>query len=47
VVATFTDADANGTVADYSAVIKWGDGTSTTGTVAASGGGFTVSGSHH
>jgi N-acetylneuraminic acid mutarotase len=46
VLASFTDTDPAGTVTDYSATIKWGDGTSSTGSVAASGGGFTVSGSH-
>jgi N-acetylneuraminic acid mutarotase len=46
VIASFTDADPAGTVTDYTATIKWGDGKSSTGTVAASGGGFTVSGSH-
>jgi hypothetical protein len=44
-VATFTDADPNGTGTDYSAVIDWGDGTSSAGTISA-GNGFTVSGSH-
>jgi hypothetical protein len=28
-VATFTDADANGTAADYSATVNWGDGDTT------------------
>jgi len=46
VIASFTDSDPAGTMTDYTATIKWGDGTSSTGTVAASGGGFTVSGSH-
>ena len=46
VIASFTDSDPGGTVTDYTATIKWGDGTSSTGTVAALGGGFTVSGSH-
>src|SRR6185437_6043063 len=46
VVATFTDADPNGTVSDYTATIDWGDGTTTAGVVAAAGGGFNVSGSH-
>jgi hypothetical protein len=47
-VATFTDADPNGVVSEYTASINWGDGTaSTTGTVsAAAGGGFEVKGSH-
>jgi hypothetical protein len=44
-VATFTDADAGGTAADYTATITWGNGNTTAGTVAASGSGFTVTGS--
>ncbi|HEX5447009.1 MAG TPA: DUF4214 domain-containing protein [Pirellulales bacterium] len=58
VVATFTDADPNGTVSDYTATIDWGDGSSTTGAVTAGpppaaspisgapAGAFYVSGSH-
>jgi hypothetical protein len=47
VVASFTDADPAGTGSDYSATIDWGDGTApTVGTVAASGSGFTASGTH-
>jgi hypothetical protein len=48
VVATFTDDDPAGRVADYTATIHWGDGTSSSGTVAtnAAGAGFQVSGSH-
>jgi hypothetical protein len=46
-VATFTDADPNGTAGDYSATIAWGDGSSSAGTIAASNqGGFTVTGTH-
>src|SRR5262249_169304 len=46
-VATFSDADLNGTVGDYSASIRWGDGKISAGTVSANGsGGFTVSGTH-
>jgi PKD repeat protein len=41
-VAFFTDADPNGNVADYTATINWGDGTSSTGSIVASGGGFLV-----
>ena len=44
VVATFTDPNAAAT--DYAATIDWGDGSSSTGTVAGSGGSFTVSGTH-
>ena len=44
-VATFNDADPQGTAGDYSATIDWGDGsTPDAGSVAASGGGFQVSG---
>lgn len=48
VVASFSDADPGGTLADYTASIDWGDGSPTsTGTIAtAAGGGFTVSGIH-
>jgi hypothetical protein len=45
-VFAFTDADPNGTAGDYTATIKWGDGTSGSGTVAAGGSGFIVTGSH-
>ena len=45
-VATFTDADPNGEVGDYTAVIQWGDGSSSAGAIAAGANGFTVSGSH-
>src|SRR5262249_22521217 len=43
---TFTDANPFGTVSDFTATVAWGDGTSSTGTVSASGAGFAVSGSH-
>lgn len=46
IVATFTDDDPAGTVSDYSATIDWGDGGTSSGTVAASGSGFTVAGTH-
>lgn len=47
VVATFKDADPNGNLAEYSAAIQWGDGTSSVASVAAvASGGFSVSGSH-
>jgi uncharacterized delta-60 repeat protein len=47
-VASFTDADPNGTATDYTATINWGDGTPTSsGTVTANGvGGFNVTGTH-
>jgi hypothetical protein len=45
--ATFTDANPNGTVSDYSATITWGDGNRSTGTITTnSSGGFMVSGTH-
>lgn len=47
VVATFSDADPGGTLSDYTATIRWGDGTSSAATISASGGGFAVSGTHH
>ncbi|HVX60075.1 MAG TPA: carboxypeptidase regulatory-like domain-containing protein [Pirellulales bacterium] len=46
VVATFADADPNGEVGDYTAVILWGDGSSSAGAIAAGANGFTVSGSY-
>ncbi len=46
-VATFTDTDSNGTAGDYAAVIHWGDGTTSAGTVRQnSDGSFAVTGSH-
>jgi hypothetical protein len=46
-VANFTDADPNGTLADFSATIHWGDGSSSAGAIAVNGqGGWSVSGSH-
>jgi len=45
-VATFTDANPDGKVSEYSASIEWGDGTSSAGTIAASGKGFAVTGTH-
>jgi hypothetical protein len=36
----------NNTAADFTATIKWGDGTTSAGTVTGSGGSYTVSGSH-
>jgi PKD repeat protein len=46
--ATFTDADPQGTVADYSATISWGDGTTSAGSVAANpyAPGFAAGGVH-
>lgn len=46
-VGSFTDADPNGAVLDYSATISWGDQASSAGTITANGsGGFAVSGTH-
>ncbi|OYV94968.1 MAG: hypothetical protein B7Z73_02610 [Planctomycetia bacterium 21-64-5] len=45
-VATFTDPARAEKISDYSATIDWGDGNSTTGTVVADGGGFSVEGNH-
>ena len=46
VVATFTDASAGVLAGDFTATITWGDGTTSTGTVAAVGSGFVVTGTH-
>ncbi|MDB5387996.1 MAG: conserved repeat domain, partial [Planctomycetaceae bacterium] len=47
IVSTFTDADSNGSVGDFSASIDWGDGVTSTGSIASAvGGGFSVSGAH-
>ncbi len=46
VVASFTDGNPGAAAGDFAARIDWGDNTITPGTVAASGGGFAVSGSH-
>jgi uncharacterized repeat protein (TIGR01451 family) len=45
-VATFSDTNTSSPASDFSAMIDWGDGTTTGGTVAGSAGSFTVSGSH-
>ena len=45
--ASFTDADPNAAVSDFSATINWGDQTSSAGTITANGsGGFVVTGNH-
>jgi hypothetical protein len=46
VVASFTDADSNAVAGDFNVTITWGDGTTSAGTVAASGRRFTVTGTH-
>ena len=43
---SFTDGNATATAADFTATIDWGDGTTSTGTVAGGGGSFTVTGNH-
>lgn len=45
-VATFTDANTANVASDFTAVINWGDGTTTAGTVSGGAGTFTVSGTH-
>ncbi len=45
-VASFTDADPAGVVADYAATISWGDGATSPGIVTSGGSSFTVTGSH-
>jgi hypothetical protein len=45
-VATFTDANTSDTASSFTATINWGDGTTTSGTVAGSNGAFTVTGGH-
>ena len=46
-VATFTDADPGGTLADYTSTIDWGDGTTNAGAVVVNGAaGFAVNGTH-
>ncbi len=46
VVATFTDANTTNVASDLIATIDWGDGSTSTGTVAGGSGSFTVSGTH-
>lgn len=47
VVASFTDGRGGALPGDFTASINWGDGSTTAGTVAATGGGaFTISGTH-
>jgi hypothetical protein len=45
-LATFTDADATATPADFTASIDWGDSQSSTGSIVAASGGFAIQGSH-
>jgi hypothetical protein len=46
-IASFTDANASASAADFTATVNWGDGTTSAGTIAANGsGGFNVTGGH-
>jgi Bacterial Ig-like domain len=45
-VANFVDTNASDTMADFNALIEWGDGTSSTGAVVGGAGAFTVVGTH-
>jgi hypothetical protein len=45
-VATFSNADPFGSAASYTAVITWGDGSTSAGVVSGTGGTLTVSGAH-
>jgi len=45
-VATFTDTNLSDMAGDFTATIDWGDGVTTSGTVAGSSGTFTVDGGH-
>ncbi|HWB08911.1 MAG TPA: TIGR03118 family protein [Pirellulales bacterium] len=45
-VATFTDTGSSNPQSAFTATIKWGDGSTTSGTVTGSSGSYTVSGSH-
>jgi YD repeat-containing protein len=45
-VATFVDSWDSDSIGHYAATINWGDGNATDGTIAASGSGYKVSGSH-
>jgi hypothetical protein len=46
VVASFEDADPQGFAGQYTAMIDWGDSSSSPGTISANGGGFDVAGTH-
>src|SRR5262245_14477609 len=45
-IATFTDGTTTDTAENFIAIIDWGDGTTTTGTVSGSNGSFTVADTH-
>jgi hypothetical protein len=46
VVANFTDSNTSNVAGDFTAMIAWGDGATSTGTVSGANGFFAVSGSH-
>jgi hypothetical protein len=45
-IASFTDANPNAPLSDFSATIAWGDGMTSTGSISQSGRGFAVQGMH-
>ena len=45
-VGSFTDANPSGVASDFTAVIHWGDGTASSGTIVSNAGRFQVLGSH-
>jgi hypothetical protein len=45
-IASFTDANPNAPLSDFSAMIVWGDGMTSTGSISQSGRGFAVQGMH-
>jgi len=45
-VATFTDTEVLASASQYAALIEWGDGTKSAGTITGLGGSFSVGGSH-
>jgi hypothetical protein len=45
-VATFTDSNTSTPAGSFTATIDWGDGSTTSGNIAGSGGSFSVSGTH-
>jgi hypothetical protein len=45
-LATFSDTNTAAPASDFTAIIDWGDGSSSTGTVAGGSGSFTASGNH-
>ena len=45
-LATFTDANAGSSAADFTALVNWGDGSQSNAIITGSGGNFTVQGGH-